>query len=188
MACLLHDISKPETKTVNNGSVHFYAHQHLGSKKAAFIMRRLRFDTDTVRRTSHLIKYHMTPIVFHKEVLNGNGNMPKILKRLIRKVGEDNIYLLLDLVRCDIYSSANPRYEFMLALTKMVDECMAEHPSSIVSPISGAEIMKYFNLPQGKLIGEIKNYLTELVIDGKLEKDDMDGSIHEVWGFLNKEK
>jgi len=51
----------------------------------------------------------------------------------------------------------------------MVDKCLAEYPTGIKSPLSGDEIMERFNIPPGKLVGEIKEYLTNLVIDDTLE-------------------
>ncbi|GAG49830.1 unnamed protein product, partial [marine sediment metagenome] len=53
LACLLHDIAKPETKSEDASGVHFYSHHYVGSKKARRILKRLRFDNDTIDRTCH---------------------------------------------------------------------------------------------------------------------------------------
>ena len=38
-------------------------------------------------------------------------------------------------------------------------------------PINGSEIMKFFNIPQSKRIGEVKKIITEAILDGKIEND-----------------
>jgi poly(A) polymerase len=171
LACWLHDIGKPDTMMEDDDGVHFYSHHTVGAIKARKILRRLRYDNEIVESVCHLIKYHMTPIVLQKELVGGNIKK-KIIMRLIRNVGDGNINMLLDLVKCDIRSSANPRYKFMSVLTTIVEECRKEKPEELDSPIDGLEIMTEFSLTPSPLIGEIKNYLTGLVIDGIIGKED----------------
>ena len=38
-AALLHDIAKPRTRTIEDGEVHFYGHEHLGEQMARKILR-----------------------------------------------------------------------------------------------------------------------------------------------------
>ncbi len=184
LACILHDIGKPETKIEDEDGVHFYSHHNVGARKARKVLRRLRYDNETTQSVCHLIKYHMTPIVLQREIVNGRIKK-KIIMRLVRKVGEDNINLLLDLVKCDIRSSKNPRYKFMTILTRMVNECLAEQPSTLTSPIDGNEIMTEFELKPTKFVGDIKNFLTNLVIDGKLDKDDREGAFAKAREYIN---
>jgi poly(A) polymerase len=182
LACLLHDIAKPETKTEDESGIHFYAHHHVGAEKAAKILERLRFDKDTIKRVCHLIRYHMNPLVLQKE----REIKKRTIRRMIRSVGEANIYMLLNLVRCDTKSSSNPRHKFILALTHLVEECMQEQPETLISPLSGDEIMKIFNLKPGKLVGEIKSHLTNLVVDGMLGKEDKDKASEEAKSFIER--
>jgi len=185
LACILHDIGKPETKVEDDDGVHFYSHHNVGARKARKILRRLRFNNEVINSVCHLIKYHMTPIVLQKEVVRGKIKK-RIIMRLVRKVGENNIGLLMDLVKCDIRSSKNPRYKFMNVLTRMVTECLAEQPDTMTSPIDGNEIMKEFGLKPGEVVGNIKNYLTNLVIDGKLDKDDRQGAFAKAREYLRE--
>jgi poly(A) polymerase len=184
LACILHDIGKPETKIEDESGVHFYSHHNVGARKARKLLRRLRYDNETVQSVCHLIKYHMTPIVLQREIVRGKIKK-RIIMRLVRRVGEDNIGLLMDLVKCDIRSSKNPRYKFMTILTKMVSECLAEEPESLASPIDGNEIMNEFSLKPGKFVGEIKNHLTNLVIDDKLDKDDREGAFAKAREYID---
>lgn len=183
LACIFHDIGKPETKIEDDDGVHFYSHHNVGARKARKILRRLRYDNETTNAVCHLIKYHMTPIVLQREIQNGRIKK-RIIMRLVRKVGEDNIYLLLDLVKCDIRSSKNPRYKFVTILMRLVNECMKEQPDTLTSPIDGKEIMAEFELKPSKFVGDIKKHLTNLVIDGKLDKDDREGAFAEARDYI----
>jgi len=183
LACLLHDIAKPETKTEDETGVHFYGHHFVGSKKARKALRRLKYDNDTIDRVCHLIKYHMTPIMLQKELVAGEIRK-RVIMRMIRKIGESNIYLLLDLVKCDIRSSKNSRYKFINVLTTMVDECMKEQPESLVSPLDGDEIMELYNLRPSRAVGKIKTYLTNLVVDGKIDKEDKEAAKEKAMEYI----
>ena len=183
LACLLHDIGKPETKTENESEVHFYNHHFIGYKKVRKALKRLRFENEVVDRASHLVKYHMTPIMLQKELVAGEIKK-RVIMRMIRKIGESNIYLLLDLVKCDIRSSKNSRYKFINVLTGLVDECMKERPETLVSPLSGDEIMELFSLKPSRAVGKIKNYLTNLTVDGIIDKDDKEGAREKAREFI----
>ncbi len=175
LACMLHDIGKPDTKTEDDTGVHFYSHENVGARKAKKLLQRLRVEKGITARVCRLIKYHMTPIVLQREVVRGKIKR-RIIMRLVRKVGERDIGLLLDLVKCDIRSSKNPRYKFMTILTRMVTECLKEHPDLMTSPINGLEIMEEFDLKPSTSVGSIKKYLTGLVVDGTLNQDDREAA------------
>jgi poly(A) polymerase len=175
LACLLHDIAKPDTMIEDDTGVHFYNHHYIGSRKARRILRRLRFDNETIDKVCHLIQFHMTPIMLQKELVAGEIKK-RVIMRLIRRIGENNIYLLLDLVKCDIRSSKNSRYKFVTVLNKLVDECMKEQPESLISPLNGDEIMALLNLKPSYAVGKIKTYLTNLVVDGRIDKNDKEGA------------
>ena len=57
LTMLLHDIAKPVMrKTDENGRDHFKMHAPEGEKMAKSILRRLKFDNDTISKVSRLIK------------------------------------------------------------------------------------------------------------------------------------
>lgn len=186
-AALLHDIGKPETKSISlEGEVHFYGHQIVGAAKAKRILVNLRFDKDFVDRVTNLVAMHMSPILLYKE-FSEDDLRSRMVMRMIRRIGERDVALLMHLVKCDIRSSANPRYRFMTELTKMVEACLAQKPETLDSPINGNEIMREFDLKPGKFVGEVKKYLTELVIDGKLNKGDKIAAFNVAKGYIDKE-
>ena len=60
LAVLLHDIGKPATRKIEpDGAVTFYQHDALGAKLATKRLRELRYDGDTVKAVSELIRLHL---------------------------------------------------------------------------------------------------------------------------------
>lgn len=62
-AALLHDIGKPQTRTVDrNGGIHFYGHQQVGAEMAERANRRLRFSNAENRYVCFIIAHHLRPL------------------------------------------------------------------------------------------------------------------------------
>ena len=97
---LLHDIGKPETLTVDeNGTTHFHGHPAVGEEMARRILRRLRFDNDTVAVVTRLVRYHDY----------GNDVTPdlRIVRRAVNKIGEDIFPLLFPVKQADILAQSD---------------------------------------------------------------------------------
>ena len=59
LAMLLHDIAKPLVHYKDStGRDHFKGHAGAGAEKAEEILRRLKFDNETIRQVTRLIRYH----------------------------------------------------------------------------------------------------------------------------------
>ena len=99
-AILLHDIGKPETLTVDeDGTTHFHGHPAVGEEMARRILRRLRFDNDTVAVVTRLVRYHDY----------GNDVTPdlRIVRRAVNKIGEDIFPLLFPVRQADILAQSD---------------------------------------------------------------------------------
>ena len=60
LAMLLHDIGKIRTRSVgDDGRVHFYEHEFVGSDMVVDILKRLKYDNKTIDDVRFLIKNHM---------------------------------------------------------------------------------------------------------------------------------
>jgi len=158
LAALFHDVSKPQTRNLLENKATFYGHEKIGAKVAAKIMKRLRYSADLIAAVSLLIDKHM----FTTDVTE------KGMRRLIRKVGPELIFDLLDLRRADVKAQA------MGGTTEDVDqfeeniraELEKKPPFSVRDlAIGGRDIMEIFKIPQSPLIGEILEYLMEKVLD-----------------------
>jgi len=59
LACLLHDVAKPVTRTENNGKVQFLGHEKVGVAMAVDVLRRLKYDNDVVKAVASHTENHM---------------------------------------------------------------------------------------------------------------------------------
>jgi poly(A) polymerase len=63
MAVLLHDVGKPETRSVDpDGRVRFTGHDRLGADRAVAIAERLRWPARAVRVLERLVRQHLRPM------------------------------------------------------------------------------------------------------------------------------
>ena len=80
LTMLLHDIAKPQCKkTGEDGIDHFHGHQIKSSEMAVDILRRLKYDNDTIDKTKRFVKYH-------DERLEAGT---KIMRRAMNRIGAD---------------------------------------------------------------------------------------------------
>lgn len=161
ITALLHDIAKPDKKiTDENGVDHFYGHPEAGQIKAKAILRRLKFDNDTISRVSRLIKWHdYRP-----------NTDEKSLRRALNKVGADIFCDLLEIKRADILAQSDYQrekklsviddYEMLYQQILKNDECFSLKDLAI----NGRDLIDA-GIAQGTKIGETLNKLLEIVID-----------------------
>lgn len=91
LAALLHDVSKPETARQEGGRLRFFGHDTLGAKRAASILKRLRFSSDHVAAVSCVVANHLRP----GNLAGGPDITDKAIYRFFRDLGEEAISLLL---------------------------------------------------------------------------------------------
>ncbi|MBD3333043.1 HDIG domain-containing protein [candidate division GN15 bacterium] len=158
LAALFHDINKPQAKRIVEKGATFYGHEHQGADTARRVMKRLRYGNDMIAKVGVLVDRHM----FTTDVT------PKGLRRLVRRVGTDLIFDLLDLRRADVVAQG------MGGTTEDVDEFEADIRAEIdrKSPfgvkdlqIDGGRVMEILGIEPGPLVGEVLEYLLEAVLD-----------------------
>lgn len=93
LAVLLHDIGKPAVFAFDKQLVgHFYGHSIVSAAMTEKLLRRLRYDNETLRRVTALVREHGFPL---------QDNEEKRIRRLLGKLGEEDARLLLRLRRAD---------------------------------------------------------------------------------------
>ena len=157
LAGLLHDIGKPDTFADG----HFHQHEFVGEAKARQILRRWRFDKETIAEVTHLIRHHM---FWYETHWTGSA-----VRRFIRKVGLEDIPSLFALRRADNIGSGarSPRMYALEALWQRVQEEIAAANAFSLKDlaIDGNDIMRELGIPQGPKVGQILNALFERVLD-----------------------
>jgi tRNA nucleotidyltransferase (CCA-adding enzyme) len=157
LAGLFHDIGKPATFADG----HFHQHEFVGEAKAREILRRWRFDKETVTQVTHLIRNHM---FWYQTEWTGSA-----VRRFVRKVGLENIPALFALRKADnIGSGARaPRMYALESLWERVqEEIRAASAFSLKDlAIDGNDVMKELGTAPGPEVGRILNELFERVTE-----------------------
>ena len=89
LAALLHDIGKPYTQTADQSGLHFYNHDRVGAALSTQIMKRWGYSSNLRTQVETLVANHLFDAKPNKSASS--------LKKLIHKVGPDQIHNLLDL-------------------------------------------------------------------------------------------
>ncbi len=172
LACLLHDVGKPPTRTVDHeGRTRFFSHEVVGAQMSREILRRLRFPSDEIEAVALLVKNHMR--LGAAEKLS-----PPAARRLIRDLGAQ-LEGLIKLVEADA-SALKPGVRVLdlePILASLENVRLATPAHKLVSPLSGEEIMQLTGLVSGPEIGKIKQMLVEHILDGTLIPDDKETAI-----------
>jgi poly(A) polymerase len=164
LAGLLHDVSKPETRTVQpNGRVRFFGHEDLGAQRAAAIMTRLAFTADEIELVARLIRNHLRP---GQLAAPGTAPTPRALARFFRDLGEAAADLLL-LNLADHASARGPELSEAgwAEHVAYVAWVLANRPAPAAPPprplITGHDLMTEFDLPPGPHVGRLLRVVRE---------------------------
>lgn len=181
-AGLLHDIGKARTRTIDErGYVHFYGHDQVSAQLAEQILLRLRYPRRLVEQVALLIRNHM----FRYTVETTDAS----LRRLILRVGKENIMDLVTLRRADAAAVGVPatrhhRQGEIAELEARLKALLAreELPSRHTLQVKGEDLMAAFGLSPGPLLGRLLDYLFEEVLsDPRLNQRETLLALAEEW-------
>jgi tRNA nucleotidyltransferase (CCA-adding enzyme) len=110
LTMLLHDIAKPLTKRVNEktGYDSFHGHPEEGERLAKKILRRLKFDNETIKPVSRLVRYHDFDINHNPHINLANFTVEKrYIRRSVYQLGEDIYPLYLKVQAADVAAQSD---------------------------------------------------------------------------------
>ncbi len=164
MAALLHDVGKPRVKEGEGEVATFHNHEVVGAKMTRSILKRLNFKKEDREKIVLLVRYHL----FYYNV--GEVSESSV-RRLLRKVGKENIEELLQVRMADRIGSGVPKAEpYRLRHMRYLIEKVSQDPiNSTMIEIDGDEVMKIAGLKPGPEIGHILNILLLKVINNPQE-------------------
>lgn len=162
LAALLHDIGKPKARLRDaRGIDHFKGHGDVGAEMAVKILRRLKFDNDTICRVKHLVKVHddrQIPLT------------PKGVRRAVFRIGKEYFSDYLKLRRADILAQ-NPamqqeKLEVLEEVERLYKEVLEEQSCLSLKElaVTGKDLIEAGMKP-GPELGAALNQLLELVIE-----------------------
>ena len=163
LAVLFHDIGKPGSITMDtHGINHFWGHANLSEEITRKILRRLRFDNDTI--------YYVTKLVLYHDYGNELNPDMRIVRRAVNKIGEDIFPLLFAVKKADVLSQSNFRREEKLEKLEIWQQLYQEilKKKQCVSlknlAVTGSDLIM-LGMKPGREIGETLQWLLEQVLE-----------------------
>ena len=160
MSALFHDIGKPRAKRGDGPDSTFYNHEVIGAEMSYKILSRLKYGRDFVEKVSKLVRFHL----FYYNVDEVSESS---VRRLIKKVGPEDMEDLIRVRICDRIGSGVPKAEpYKLRHFRFLVEKLQRDPvSPKMMKINGDKIKEITDLPQSIKVGLIVNALMEEVLD-----------------------
>ena len=173
LAGLLHDVSKPETKTIDAaGNTHFFGHPDLGAVKAEAICRRLRLGNRDTAFVAQLVEEHLRPTqLAERRTLPSH----RAVYRFFRDLGDAAPACLL-LTLADAAGATGPRLlperwrGHVAYMSHVLSEGLAQVEEQQTQPklIDGRDLMQELGLPQGPDVGRLLNAIEEARAAGEI--------------------
>ena len=161
LAALFHDMGKPDCRaTDENGTDHFRGHQKVSEEIAQKVLRRLRFDNDTIHKVKTLVYWHECPW----------DCTPASVRRALHKIQPELFPLLLKLRRADIMAQSDykreEKLERLVKIESIYKEIMEKQECISVKmlAVSGKDLIEAGMKP-GKEIGDTLDRFMEIVLE-----------------------
>lgn len=168
LASLLHDISKPETRRYagDKRDWTFHGHEVVGARVAKKFLEQMHFPNKTIEKVVALVRWHMFFSDPEKITLSA-------IRRIIRNIGKENIWDLMNLRVCDRIGTGRPKenpYRFR-KYKSMVEEVLRDPVSVGMLSIDGNDLRKELSMEPGPRMGYILHALLEETLnDPKLNE------------------
>lgn len=171
ISALFHDIGKPKTKAFKqDAGWTFYGHDDYGARMIKNIFKRMRLPFEHIPYVEKLIRLHLRP-----QALVDDNVTDSAVRRLMFETGND-IDDLITLCKADITSKNQKlvkqvlsNYERLIKKIAEVEE--RDRIRNWQPPLRGDEIMKICNIQEGKMVGILKDEITEAILEGKIPNE-----------------
>ena len=161
LTMLFHDMGKPAMKTTDEKGVdHFKGHALVSEEIARKILRRLKFDNETVKTVTRLVCYHDYRI----------EATPQNVRRAMNRIGVELFPYYLAVRMADVKAQSpykrRAKIENIVAMRELYQEALINDQCVTLRQlkVSGRDLLK-LGMQPGKQMGDILNELLELVID-----------------------
>lgn len=172
LAMLLHDIGKPRTLEVDpEGVTHFYGHPSVSAGMAEDILRRLKFDNDTIVTVRCLTEFH--------DYGNNVKPAPATVRRAINRMGEEIFPKFLQVRRADIMAQSGyqrrEKLELVDAWEREYQDILAKQQCISLKSlaVSGRDLIAAGMTPgreMGELLQQMLMHVLEIPEDNTREK------------------
>ncbi|MDP6141951.1 MAG: HD domain-containing protein [Dehalococcoidales bacterium] len=171
LAALLHDIAKPQTKSIDEwGKTHFFNHPGEGAPIATRILEKLRFSSKEVKLTADIVRYHLRPVQMSQSELPSS----RAIYRYFRDTGEAAIDALF-ISLADHLATRGPDLDMANwqehanivahVLSQRSEQEGVDTPSKL---IDGHDLINHFNLTPGPELGKLLETVHEAQVSGEV--------------------
>ncbi len=137
----------------------FYGHEVVGARMAKKIMERLKFSRKEIDLVEKLVRNHM--FFSDTELITLSA-----VRRIITKVGVENIWLLMNIRECDRVGMKKKEAPYRLRkYFAMIEEALRDPISVGQLKINGEFMIKELDIKPGPRMGWILNALLEEVLE-----------------------
>ena len=161
LTMLFHDIGKPVMKTTDeNGRDHFKGHAIASEQIAKTVMKRLKFDNDTIRKVTKLVAYHD----YRMEPTGAN------VRRAMHEIGVELFpyYLAVRLADTKAQSSYERRgkLENIIQIRELYRNALRNKECVTLKDlaVTGTDLIN-LGIAPGKELGTLLNELLDMVIE-----------------------
>ena len=177
LTALLHDIAKPQTKTIeSSGRVRFFGHSDMGEELAENILARLRVGRRGVGMVRSMVRHHLRP-----RQMGNKGELPtnRAIHRYYRDLGDvalDTLYLnMADFLaaRGPLITPAEMRNQVsIISHILMVGPQNQSVVSSRKGLLTGHDIMSELQIESGPLVGQLLKSVAQAEAKGRIKTRD----------------
>lgn len=160
LSALFHDIGKPRARRAGDKKKFtFYGHEVIGARMARKILERLKFPKKEIELVEKLVRNHMFFSDTEQITLSA-------VRRIIAKVGKENIWSLMNVRECDRVGMKKKETPYRLRkYFAMIEEALHDPISVGQLKINGEDLIKDMNIKPGPRMGWILHALLEEVLD-----------------------
>lgn len=167
---LFHDLGKPACLSWgDDGQTHFHGHNVVSADLSHAIMKRLRFDNDTLAKVEKLVRNHDRKIETNR----------RAVRRAMNQMSVELFPLLLLVKEADVYAQSDykrqEKLDELASLWELYDQVMESKECVSLKDLelTGRDLIA-IGLPTGPDIGRVLNELLVKVIDDpELNKKDI---------------
>ncbi len=160
LAMLFHDMGKALTKTTDEKGIdHFYGHAVKSEEITKKVLKRLKFDNETINYVTKLVRFHD----------NRYEGKEVEVRKAISKIGTDVFAYLIEVQQADLLAQSTYQKEEKMQRVQRVlaqyNEIMERGDCVTIGQlaVTGSDLIQ-MGFPQGKQIGEALSTLLQLVL------------------------
>ena len=163
---LLHDIGKKPARAWSDSKQRYayIDHDILGAEMASAVMERLKFSTAVSDRVVRVVRNHL--------LHDSSQWSDKSIRKLVNKVGEENLEDLLTVHRADIVGKGMDIDKYLREADILEDRLqrLREETGKVSFTakdlaITGHDVMNYLQITPGPMVGRVLNHMVEKVMD-----------------------